>query len=462
MELNINDVFINRYNITRKISIGVFGTVYHGFDQFTTREVAIKLFNSNLSEYSSARIQREVEIISKLRHPNIVTMFDVGLYNKNYYIIQEYISGGDLKSLLHKKYLDFHVMLNYSVDILNAVSYLHKQGIIHRDLKPTNIMIDNYLNRAVLTDFGISKFGEDNMFTTITSQENFVGTPAYMAPEQFANSRVTTNSDIYSLGLLFYEMFTGKLPFDHKSMMEIVSSRLAHEYSIAIELPGVNNLNKLNDTIKQMLSMDQESRPTANEVLEVFNRLVESNPQSEKPYINNVSTKYQEDSVVSEAASEAFQVKIDKLEKKNGTGFFLNEEARRNEFNKSTAFYRQHLDKDYKTLLSQAKISFWLWFSTLVLGLGIMITAICLVVNGELLYSGVTLVGEVFVFIVQNIFKIREDHYRSQADQKTKHLEIGNYWNLSAQSIDVIEDTDTKQKKLTELIDGLLSHIHYK
>ncbi|MEK3660253.1 serine/threonine-protein kinase [Paenibacillus sp. FSL F4-0236] len=446
-----NDIYKNRFQIIRSLGKGGVGEVFLALDTFTQRKIALKVY-SNRDNVSTARIQREVEIISKLKHTNIPVLFDVGFFKNTYYLVQEFIDGNTLENEINTTSVTIREAISYSKDILSALSYLHQNNIIHRDLKPSNIIISRTTKKAVLFDFGISKTDSnwtDNL--TLTQPGGFIGTPAFMAPEQIENQSVTFKADIYSLGLILYKLFSGKLPFDYKNIKDIFS-RATKSYQVIIKNDTLIGSEKLEELINQMLSLDPDNRPEMNEVLQIINILETSNS-------DRIQDKLLDDFKPTTEDVEAFELKVDEKQHKSGTGFFSNEQLRQEEISASREFYRNHLDLDYKTLLSQAKISFWLWFATLVIGFLIILTAIILLFMDKPLQSGGMALSEVFIYIVQNIFKIREDHYREQANNKTKHLEIGNYWNLITQSIDAIEENAIKSSKLNELVDNLNSHI---
>ena len=129
------------------------------------------------------------------------------------------------------------------------------------------------------------------------------------------------------------------------------------------------------------------------------------------------------------------------------------------EFTRSIEFFRSHLDESYQTLLSQARVAFWLWFGCATISFLILVAGISLLYRGNLVEGSVTLAAEVLVFFIQRIFREREDHYRTQAEVKNRHLELGNFWNLATQSADGIGDPALRSEKLARLIDALVDHV---
>ena len=272
MSLEANDLLLQRYKIMSIIGKGGMGEVYKAFDENTRRYVAVKTFRINDMSFSSARLQRQVEILSNLKHPNIIALYDIGFFDGVYFIIQEYIEGIPLNNLIISKKLSFEDVVNYSKDILKSLAYLHDNNIIHRDIKPSNIIINQKLKKLYITDFDISKFidNTDKSLITTTQTGFFIGTPAFAAPEQIENREISDKIDVYSSGIIIYEMLTGKLPFDYKNMKDIYS-RLNKSYEV--EFKGIFEIEELGKLINRMLSLKAQDRPSAKEALEALNNL---------------------------------------------------------------------------------------------------------------------------------------------------------------------------------------------
>lgn len=212
----IND----RYEIIKSIGEGGMANVYLGYDEILDRNVAIKVLRGDLSndEKFVRRFQREALSASSLSHPNIVQMYDVGEDNGLYYIVMEYVEGKTLKQLLKKR---GNLTLSESIDIMlqltDGMAHAHDSYIIHRDLKPQNIMIQDD-GQVKITDFGIAMALNS---TQLTQTNSVMGSVHYLPPEQANGKGSTTKSDIYSLGIIFYELLTGKLPFKGDNAVEI-------------------------------------------------------------------------------------------------------------------------------------------------------------------------------------------------------------------------------------------------
>ncbi len=199
--------------------------VYKAYHPNLDRYVAIKILHAFLSEKTDilGRFRREAQHIAALQHTNIVQVHDFDVQGTVYYMVMEYIDGLTLKSLIKSKrnnneHISFEETLRLIMDMGEALSYAHRHGVIHRDVKPANVMIDKK-GRVVLTDFGLAKILSGPQFTTTGAM---VGTPAYMAPEQGLGQPGDMRSDIYSMGVILYQMVTGRLPFIAETPLAIV------------------------------------------------------------------------------------------------------------------------------------------------------------------------------------------------------------------------------------------------
>ena len=217
----IND----RYEIIKSIGEGGMANVYLGQDTILDRKVAIKVLRGDLAndEKFIRRFQREALSASSLSHPNIVEMYDVGEDNGNYYIVMEYIEGKTLKQLLKKRgKLTTREAVDIMIQLADGISEAHDSYIIHRDIKPQNIMIKED-GKIKITDFGIAMALNS---TQLTQTNSVMGSVHYLPPEQASGKGSTIKSDIYSMGILFYELLTGVLPFKGDNAVEIALKHL--------------------------------------------------------------------------------------------------------------------------------------------------------------------------------------------------------------------------------------------
>ncbi len=229
----------DRYQIIKSIGEGGMANVYLAYDTILDRNVAVKVLRGDLStdEKFVRRFQREALAASSLSHPNIVEVYDVGEDNGQYYIVMEYIEGKHLKELLKKRgKLTIPEVIDIMLQITDGLSVAHDSYIIHRDIKPQNIMIEE--NGLVkITDFGIAMAMNA---TQLTQTNSVMGSVHYLPPEQASGKGSTLQSDIYSMGILMYELLTGKLPYKGDNAVEIALKHLKETLpSIKNELPDL-------------------------------------------------------------------------------------------------------------------------------------------------------------------------------------------------------------------------------
>ncbi|MDB8792875.1 Stk1 family PASTA domain-containing Ser/Thr kinase [Romboutsia sp. 1001216sp1] len=211
----------NRYEIIRKIGDGGMAFVYEAKDRLLNRTVAVKVLRPEFvdDEEFLGKFKREAEAVASLSHPNIVNVYDVGEDGKVHYIVMEFIDGQNLKEIIKNEgVLDEYTALDITKQIAMALSAAHRKGIIHRDIKPHNILISNEGRIVKVADFGIAKAVSNSTMTNIGS---IIGSVHYFSPEQAKGKFVTSNADLYSLGIVLYEMLIGKVPFRGDSPISI-------------------------------------------------------------------------------------------------------------------------------------------------------------------------------------------------------------------------------------------------
>jgi tRNA A-37 threonylcarbamoyl transferase component Bud32 len=215
--LNEDNPKVSDYILLEKLGVGATAVVYKAINIRTKNLVALKLIHKHIlnEDIIKERVENEIEINKLLSHPNIVKSIDYNLDDDLPYIAFEYVEGKSLDKILkEKKKLNIYETINIWMQLLEALDYAHQKGIVHRDLKPENILLkltsDNLETATVkITDFGISKI----INKTLNITQDFVGTPWYMSPEQIKGQKVDQRSDIYSLGIIIFQLLTGKLPF---------------------------------------------------------------------------------------------------------------------------------------------------------------------------------------------------------------------------------------------------------
>ncbi|HEX9737409.1 MAG TPA: serine/threonine-protein kinase, partial [Thermoanaerobaculia bacterium] len=221
---------LGRYEILGELGKGAMGVVYLAQDPIIKRQLAIKTFRMAYSAKEKEvaqfreRFLREAQAIGQLSHPNIVTVHDVGQEGEDYFIAMEYVKGVNLKQRMqHDEPLALEFVLEVVAQIADGLDCAHQKGIIHRDVKPANIII-THDHLVKITDFGIARLEQSNL--TVAGQ--LLGTPNYMAPEQIQGRAVDARSDIFSLGVLLYELLTRKKPFQGENLTQ-VSHRIVYD-----------------------------------------------------------------------------------------------------------------------------------------------------------------------------------------------------------------------------------------
>ncbi len=210
-----------RYRIVKELGKGTMGVVYQAHDPQIDRMVAIKVLRPDrvTSDEFVARFLKEARAIGRLSHPGIVTVFDVGNANDTVYIAMEYLIGEPFDEVIRSGRLAVPQCIDIAIQVAETLDYAHSKGIVHRDIKPSNIIMTPE-NRVKLTDFGIARI-EDIAAGHQTRAGEILGTPIYMAPEQVAGSTVDRRSDLYSLGVILYEMIAGRRPFTGNNIAAI-------------------------------------------------------------------------------------------------------------------------------------------------------------------------------------------------------------------------------------------------
>src|ERR671924_1021696 len=253
----LNTLFDGRYRILRKLGTGGMANVYLAEDEVLGRRVAIKILNDRHAgdDQFVERFRREAKNAASLSHPNIVSIYDRGEAEGTYYIAMEYLDGRSLKELIVARGpAPVNVAIDYARQILAAIRFAHRHGIVHRDIKPHNVLVDGE-GRLKVTDFGIARAGVSQM----TEAGSIIGTAQYLSPEQAKGAPVDQTSDLYSLGIVLYELLTGAVPFTGDTPVEIAMKHL----SKVPEPPSSNRPDlpaALDQVVLRALAKDPEDR----------------------------------------------------------------------------------------------------------------------------------------------------------------------------------------------------------
>ena len=324
----IND----RYEIIKTIGEGGMANVYLAEDTILERKVAIKVLRGDLSndEKFIRRFKREALSVSNLSHPNIVEVYDVGEEDGNYYIVMEYIEGKTLKQLLQKRgALTLTEVIDIMSQLTDGLAHAHEAYIIHRDIKPQNIMIEDN-GRIKITDFGIAMALNS---TQLTQTNSVMGSVHYLPPEQANGKGSTVKSDIYSLGILMYELLTGSVPFKGDTAVEIALKHMKEKMpsvrkqnptipqsveNIILKATAKNPKNRY-DSVREMYNDLQTALERDNE-----KRLVYEYPENDLEETKVIAP------ILKEPKKSVVDKPLEKEEKENNDDSILNEKDEKN------------------------------------------------------------------------------------------------------------------------------------
>lgn len=273
-ERYVGQTLDNRYRIDKIIGVGGMAVVFRAFDILAGRNVAVKILKDDIArdEVSVKRFINESKAVSMLSHPNIVTIYDVSVRSDAKYIVMEYIEGITLKNYMLKKgKMETGEILSMIEQVLGALEHAHQKGIVHRDIKPQNIML---LKNGIVkvTDFGIAKLPNAE---TVTVKDSAIGTVFYISPEQASGSKIDARSDIYSLGVMMYEMATGKLPFTADSPVSVALMQI-NDTARPVREENPDIPLGLSQIIERAMNKDPELRyQSAGQMLRQVSRLKE-------------------------------------------------------------------------------------------------------------------------------------------------------------------------------------------
>jgi serine/threonine protein kinase len=280
-ELTTGSAFAGRYQIIEELGKGGMGRVYKVLDKETKEKIALKLIKPEIAadKKTIERFRNELTTARKIRHKNVCAMYDLNKDKDSYYITMEFVSGGDLKKFIRRSgQMGIGKAISIAKQICDGLEEANGLGIVHRDLKPNNIMIDDNGNARIM-DFGIARTVKEK---GITGSGVMIGTPEYMSPEQVEAKEVDQRSDIYSLGIIMYEMLTGRLPFEADTPFAVgikqkgETPKSPKEYNSQIS-------DDLNRVILKCLEKDKENRyKDAGEVKSVLERIEGGLPTTDR------------------------------------------------------------------------------------------------------------------------------------------------------------------------------------
>ena len=266
------------YEIVAPLGEGGMAAVYKAYQPAMERFVAVKVLSRTLAESRefTNRFQREAILLAQLQHPHILPVFDYGQVDGYSYIVMPFLQNGTLAELLQARRRTLSEIHQIITQLGGALGYAHARGMIHRDVKPSNVLIDEQGN-CLLTDFGLARMIQASS-ESLTSAGAIMGTPSYMSPEQGKGDSLDGRSDLYSLGIIFYEMLTGQVPYQDKLPMMVVIKHIRDPLPSAREL-----VPELNDAIERVVSKSLAKEPaeryqTAEDFVQAVKKAMQVNP----------------------------------------------------------------------------------------------------------------------------------------------------------------------------------------
>lgn len=266
------------YKIVAPLGEGGMAAVYKAYQPAMERFVAVKVLSRTLAESTefTNRFQREAIMLARLQHPHILPVFDYGQVDGYSYIVMPFLQNGTLAELLEARRRTLPEIHQIMTQIGSALGYAHARGMIHRDVKPSNVLIDEQGN-CLLTDFGLARMMQASS-DRLTSAGAIMGTPAYMSPEQGKGDSVDLRSDLYSLGVIFYEMLTGQVPYQDTLPMMVVIKHIRDPLPSARELaPELNDATE-RVLIKSLAKEPDERYQTAEDFVQAVKKAMQVNP----------------------------------------------------------------------------------------------------------------------------------------------------------------------------------------
>jgi serine/threonine protein kinase len=259
---SLQEALGNRYQLSREIGHGGMATVFLAEDTERGMLVAVKVLRRELTAIlGSTRFYREIEILSRLEHPNIVPVLDSRQAGARLYYVMPYISGDSVRGrLVRQGPFPLEEVIRIATDVAGAIDYAHAQGVLHRDIKPENVLLEG--PRALVCDFGVARAIEVAGAESSSSSGLVVGTPAYMSPEQATGDEVDGRSDVYSLGCVIYEMLAGDAPFAGATAQAILARKLGERpRSLRTGRPDVTS--DVEGAVLRALEKDPTRRPAS-------------------------------------------------------------------------------------------------------------------------------------------------------------------------------------------------------
>lgn len=272
---------IGHYKIIDVLGAGGMATVYRAHQSNIERDVAVKIMAAAFAQQADfvQRFKQEAALFAKLEHPHILPIYDYGDEDGHLYLVLRLMEGGSLESLVRKRSVPLSDVAKIMSQIANALDHAHRQSVIHRDMKPNNVLLDKFGN-AYLMDFGIAKILSG---ARMTATGTLLGTPAYMAPEQWKLDPIDGRVDVYSLGLMLYELLTGNLPFEGETPFQFMYAHLHEEVPrLSQKFEGFNEA--IDEVILRATAKNPDDRfDTASDLAGAFTEAIQQLDNASAP-----------------------------------------------------------------------------------------------------------------------------------------------------------------------------------
>ncbi|MDH3349369.1 MAG: serine/threonine protein kinase, partial [Desulfobulbaceae bacterium] len=291
------------YQLNKQMGEGGMATVYKAYQASMDRYVALKILPSHFANdpQFSQRFLQEAKVIAKLEHPNILPVHDFGKSGNYTYLVMRLVEGGCLSDLMHGPPLSFSEINRVISQVGSALDYAHRNGVIHRDIKPANILIDQ-LGNCLLTDFGVAKMVESSSHLTKTG--GILGTPAYISPEQGMGQKIDHRTDIYSLGVILYQMVVGILPYNAETPMAVVIKHIHDPLP-----PPSQRCPTIPEAIEQVILKALTKKPidrfdTAGTMVTALDKAISSLPNAGKETIASFTSTQTEKTIAQNSSPD--------------------------------------------------------------------------------------------------------------------------------------------------------------
>ena len=257
----VGELIAERYELEEIVGTGGMSSVYRAHDRLLERDVALKVLHEHFGDDGDhvERFRREARAVAQLSHPNIVTVIDRGEQDGRQFIVFEYVSGENLKSLIEREApLPERDAVRIALEVARALAFAHEHGLVHRDVKPQNVLLTEH-GEAKVTDFGIARSLDRDVRGGLTQTGTVMGTSDYIAPEQARGSKASVGTDIYSLGVVLYELLTGELPFSGENFVAVAMRHINEPVPSVLERrPDVSP--RLDAAIQRAMAKDPRRR----------------------------------------------------------------------------------------------------------------------------------------------------------------------------------------------------------